>query len=116
MEVARHGVYNTHMPMFTFLAAKLANKPNSTLDDECMKIILQSTTLQLNERNLQSIANSSLRGLPTLNSDIQSINELEVRKGLVSSMTAKIEVINNSPEMTFAIYSTKERELSIPPT
>jgi hypothetical protein len=57
MEVAGHKVYNTPYTNVVAMANELANKPNLTPDEEHLKIMLQSTALQLNGRNLASVAN-----------------------------------------------------------
>lgn len=57
MEVDGHKVYNTPYQNVVVVANELANKPNFILEEERFNIMLQSIALQLNGRNLASVAN-----------------------------------------------------------
>lgn len=62
MEVAWHTVYNTPYANIFPLATELASIQNPTEEQQHLKVILQSAALQLNGRNLASIANPSQGG------------------------------------------------------
>lgn len=57
MEVAGHKVFNTPYANVCSLARELASVPNPTKEQQRFKVVSESAALQLNDRNLASIAN-----------------------------------------------------------